>query len=134
MDAEGHDLNMNNLVGAQKLVDWFGRFPSFHDAAIIDMKFEVGKAGSMSIHAWNLIDETDETGQFLTDKHAVVHVKIDRVHALELNDFELDAIIFELSFVGTEEQTEIVWSSSYGVDGRVVGTGVELSLQVGKPK
>ena len=58
--------------GANKVIEWFGKWPSFHDAEIIELRLVRYGTCRLKIHTWNTKSEVDEKGFYVTDKHAVV--------------------------------------------------------------
>ena len=115
-------------------MEWFGKTPYFHDPAILEISLVADSVGVMKIHAWNMTDQVDSEGYFETEKHAVVVISFGTTQLIEIENFHLDGIILKLEFKGTQERTEVTWVSSYGAEGRIVGTGVNLKLTPGKPK
>lgn len=124
---------LSNLPGGQAIIDWFGKTPEFHDAEILNINLVLGEASSMRIHAWNMTDQVDSEGYFVTDKHAVIVVSFASVQMINLKDFDHEGIIFDLELTGTQSRTEVSWTSSYGAEGQIVGEGVEFALNPGRP-
>ena len=127
-------MNEENLIvqlaGGNSVVDWFGRVPNFHDATIIGINLIQGEVSSLSLHAWNTTDTVDKAGFFVTEKHATVKIEFATIELIELADFDFDhvGVVSSLEFVGSEAATEVRWTSSVGVDGRIKGSGVTLSV------
>lgn len=121
---------LSNVSGGKSVIDWFGREPNFHDAKIIGICLIQGKTSSISLHAWNTTDTVDTKGYFLTEKHATVKIDFEKVDLVELSDFdfEYDGIVYSLELSGSLASTEVSWTSSVGVEGRIKGSGVSISV------
>ena len=121
---------LSKLTGGKSVIDWFGREPNFHDAEILDICLKQGKKSFMSLHAWNTTGTVDAKGYFSTAKHATVKINFEKVALIELSDFDFEhvGIVYSFQFSGSPSSTEINWTSSIGVEGRIKGTGVSISV------
>ena len=93
---------LKHIVGADRLVDRFGRWPSFHDAVIIRITFDsVGVSGptaEMLAHTWAMTDTVNEKGYYVLEKHTLVRFRFEHLISFELSDFSCPAILNRLSF------------------------------------
>src|SRR5712692_434714 len=56
------------IDGARELHDWFGYWPSFHDAEIIRLHLNRRGSSSLVIHTWEMTKEVDEKGLLHADQ------------------------------------------------------------------
>lgn len=124
------------------VVEAFGRWPSFHDAALLSFQENVSTF-ECEIHAWNLTPELDEKGFLRREKHHRVKFRFDGCTALSLqglHDCEASFgqnILGELRFSSPEEWMarstfEIAFESAVGQEfsGALrAREGVVLSVQ-----
>ena len=76
------------LPGAENLIEWFGRWPSFHDAEILSIELNRLGASRIRIHVWNRLADVDTRGFYKHDKHCTVTFKLEQISDLELADFQ----------------------------------------------
>lgn len=120
----------SQLPGASSVLAWFGREPKFHDAEISNIRLVQGEASTIMLHAWNMTTDKDANGHYITDKHATVWITFLTVDLIELSEFDFGqvGIVFSLEICGSLKKTEVKWTSSVGVEGRIVGSGVSLTV------
>jgi hypothetical protein len=73
------------VTGARELFDWFGYWPDFHDAEIIQFRLEAGAPTSLVIHTWGMTDEVDAKGFYELRKHVVVEFVIEAISTINLS-------------------------------------------------
>ena len=59
------------IPGADEVVAWFGGWPSFHDAEVLEFLFVRKGTSYLRLHAWVMTDQLDARGYYVLDKHAV---------------------------------------------------------------
>ena len=127
------DTLMERVPGGPAVIDWFGRVPQFHDAELLKIELSSIRNSTVLIHAWNMTEVVGSDGHYLTDRHAVVTINLAEVSAINLSDFHQTGIIFGLELTDLQSETQISWTSSYGVDGRIVAKEVSFELKPGRP-
>ena len=53
-------INLQEIPGAAELNDWFGYWPTFHDAEIISLHLSRSDSCSLRVHTWEMTKEVDE--------------------------------------------------------------------------
>ncbi|HNB24080.1 MAG TPA: Imm50 family immunity protein [Candidatus Melainabacteria bacterium] len=122
-----------NIAGGEQLYEWFGYWPSFHDAEVTEVHFSRSGASWLKIHAWHTTNDVDSSNYFITNKDVVVMFKLSGVLELELNEFNHQNVIFGLELKAVEEGIELELEPCFGVSGRVVAKRVEIEIAPGKP-
>ena len=93
---------LEHILGADRLVSRFGRWPSFHDAVInritVDGRGATGPTAEMLVHTWAATDTVDEKGYYVLEKHTLVRFSFEQLISCELSDFSCPAILNRLSF------------------------------------
>jgi len=115
------------VVNHNLITDWFGRWPSFHDAEVLSMyldrrPLEKGRGPSLVIclHAFEMTSEVDDRGYYKSDKHAIITLEFDGVEEIALDDFNCQNVIWQLNLEDTVNQEGqpalgVFLSSSFGV-------------------
>ncbi len=121
------------IEGVNKVVQWFGEWPSFHDAEIIELYLVRYGTSILKIHTWNTTDKVDDKGYYITEKHAIVVFNLIEVTDLELYHFSQN-VIFELGIEKTKQGYKITLAPCYGLTGFLEAKNIIIDIQPGKPK
>ena len=70
---------LGTIEGAKNLRDWFGYWPSFHDAEVILLHLNRSDASTLAVHTWEMTKEVDEKGFYVLAKHVVVEFVMKEV-------------------------------------------------------
>jgi hypothetical protein len=124
-------MRPDEVQGALALIDWFGSWPSFHDAEILDLHLDRGGASRLRVHVWIMTNKTGADGHFINEKHCVVSFVFDEITDLDLGGFSPQNVINGLSLTAAAEGFELVLQPCYGLSGRLVGTGLRIELSYG---
>jgi len=124
----------SNIAGAKRLIDWFGYWPSFHDAEIIEIHLTREGRSWLKIHTWHTSDEVDSQNHFATDKDVVVRIELQDIQELELSDFSHQNVIFGLDIRPVENGIELTLEPCFGLSGRLVASKIGLEILPGDPK
>ena len=74
--------DLQEIPGFAAVVKWFGHWPSFHDAEILELHFDRANQSWIKIHMWLM---SEEPGKLKLRKHAIVTFTLEQVIDLELN-------------------------------------------------
>lgn len=122
------------LPGGHSLIDWFGQVPTFHDGVILELNLAMERPGSMRVHTWAMTNQADANRRLILEKHCIVEIGFATIKHVNLAYFHRKGIIFDLQIHGTLDRTTVAWDGSYGTEGSIIGTGVQLSLTQGRPQ
>lgn len=87
---------VEDVPGATELISWFGCWPSFHDAQFLVLHvLRIGESW-LKIHTWQMTNSTDDSGNFVRDKHVVVTFRIFGIQQLKVRDINPHNAIAEL--------------------------------------
>ena len=128
----GLPTELEGVPGAQELFDWFGYWPSFHDAELLSLKVERDGISGLRLHTWEMTRDLDDKGYFKLIKHVVVEFAFEGVTGIGLDEIRHENILMELSLhrKGTEYIVEM--NDVYGVSGRIEVKQVSIRLEPGK--
>src|SRR5580765_4442884 len=125
--------SLANLPGAQVLIDWFGVWPSFHDAEVISIELNRESASKLRIHYFSTSNRTNERGYYITEKHAIVSFIMEDIAQLQLTDFNQQNVLSSISVTPIETKYEIILGDCYGVSGRILASKLCFELEPGMP-
>ena len=121
----------------------FGRWPSFHDAEIIEFRLNRGSLhlnerepvlpfACVTIHHWQLTSEVDEKGYFVLDLHTVSTLRFNGISELKMDDFNQQNVIYSLEIENDEGLSEdrypikVEFGSSFGMEASLRCISVEV--------
>jgi hypothetical protein len=124
---------LKDIPGAVDLHDWFGYWPSFHDAEIVSLNLKRKGSSSLLAHTWEMTKELDEKGHFVLTKHIVVEFLFDDVFDLNLIGFNQQNVIFELAIEKTDSGFRLTLDECYGLSGIIEAKTMSIRTMPGKP-
>jgi hypothetical protein len=122
-----------NVAGERDLIDWFGGVPRFHDAELKEIAPLSTGESRLRVRAWNTTGKVDNKGYFILEKHATVTIALSNVTSINLSDFDLPGIIFDLKISKIDDQFQVSWSGSYGVAGDIKARGLSFAREREQP-
>ena len=125
-----------------------GFVPTFHDAEVVGLDLRRQAPSRLSVYCWRGLNQTDERGHFICDRHAVVtFVMTDIIH-IQLEGFGPQNVLSELvvrrALDRPESQNHYVMNPSsedyelelgpcYGLSGYIRCRAVSVEILAGKP-
>ena len=128
---------LNAVTGAQQLHDWFGCWPTFHDAEIISLHLNRRNPSILKIHTWEMTKEVDQTGHYVMEKDVVVDFEIDVSNeddSLELYGFSHQNVIFGLAINKDDSAYKLDIDPCYGLGGIIKADNISIRITPGKPE
>lgn len=122
------------IEGAKDLSDWFGYWPSFHDAEVISLHLNRGAASSLVLHTWEMTKEVDKQGYYVLAKHVLVEFVMGQVVDLSLSGFNHQNVVFGLGVAPVEGGYRLTLEDCYGISGTIDARHISIRLTPGKPK
>ncbi len=113
------------VQGSEKLLAIFGRWPSFHDAEVMEIRLarkpkesggkrDRGVELFARIHTWEMTNEVDSSGYYVLKNHTLVTFRFSGVEELKLEGFNHQNVIFGLTIQPKENSD--VGSSKFHVE------------------
>jgi hypothetical protein len=114
-----------SLDGSEAVIQWFGAWPSFHDAEIISL--HLARTGESLLRVY----------PYYPAKPAVVDFILEEVSDLELADFSGQNVISSLDVEAVTDQTKerairLILAPCYGLAGWIDARRVRVQLVPGK--
>jgi hypothetical protein len=126
---------LRGVTGAQQLHDWFGHWPSFHDAEVISLHLNRRNPSILRVHTWDMTSEVDKTGHYVHTKNVVVDFVVDisaADDALELYGFSHQNVIFGLAIKRHDSAYKLDIDPCYGLGGSIKADNVSIRITPGK--
>ena len=120
------------IDGAQELYDWFGHWPSFHDAEVVSLHMNRVGPSSLVIHTWERTNQVDDRNYFILTKHVVVEFILIEVSELELGGFSSQNVLFGLDIEKFDEGFRLRLAPCYGLAGTIEAKIICIRLTPGK--
>ena len=115
------------------MAPWFGSWPSFHDAEILELHLHRTGRSWIKIHVWNMTDQIDGKGHYVLDKHAVVTFTLEGVTGLQVDGFSSQNVIAGLEVERLVRGFRITLHPCYGLAGTLEAAQVTVDVTPGKP-
>lgn len=123
-----------NIVDAQALVNWFGYWPNFHDAEILELVLRTGKPSLLKLHTWEMLNEITEDGYFAQAKNCIVTFSLIDITAASLEGFySHQNVLLALTVVPGLYGWTISFISANGLGGTLVAKEIWVEFEPGKP-
>jgi hypothetical protein len=127
------DLIFQDVPGMAEVKEWFGYWPSFHDAEIVSLTLNRDTDSRLRVHTFHTLNQTNERGHYRTTKHVVICFVLRDIESLELADFNHQNVISELELSKNEEGYSINLGCCYGLCGSIKAKSVTIELEPGIP-
>lgn len=113
------------LPGSDAVINWFGDWPSFHDAEVVSLN--LARSGESILQVY----------PFYPSKPATVVFFFEKITDLELADFSSQNVIFSLEIDEVIDQSEdkairLTLSPCFGLAGRIDAKSLRVELMPGK--
>jgi Immunity protein 50 len=96
-------LNIESKIGnSHLLTDIFCRWPSFHDAEVLNITLDRGDRGTFgpsleaAVHVFEMTSQIDDDGRYVLKNHVVVRMRFSRIVNLTLTDFNQQNVLGSL--------------------------------------
>jgi len=120
------------IPGAESLVGWFGYWPRFHDAEVLDLK--LGPSSVLRLRAFEMTAETDAAGHYKLQKHCTVSFWFsDEVEFSLASDSGAAGIILGLNFEKAGDRLKMDIRSACGTDGWITAKTWRIEFEPGAP-
>lgn len=125
---------LRSITGAQELHDWFGFWPTFHDAEIVRLHLNRNAPSYLAVHTCEMTKRINSQGHYESEKHVVVEFIFDELLNLSLEGFSSQNVINSLNLKTIETGFLLTLAPCYGLSGSIEATSVSIRLAPGPPK
>jgi hypothetical protein len=122
-----------SIPGAAELHDWFGYWPSFHDAEIVSLVLNRDGPSTLCVHTWHSSSQVDERGCYIKEKRVGVNFHMEDILSLALTNFSQQNVIFGLEILKDSHGYRLVLDPCYGLGGSITVRALSIELEPGAP-
>jgi len=118
------------ISGADRVVEWFGRWPSLHDAEITAISLNAEGESLISIAACEYLPEVEPNGLFKTTKHCRITLMFSDATevALESDSGVRQNVILSHDWVRIGDRLQFSWTSAVGLGGSICARHWRLEM------
>jgi hypothetical protein len=125
---------IDKVPGTAEFIKWFGYWPSFHDAEVLDLKLCRSGPSTIRVHSFETTDLVNSQGFFVCTKHVVVSFVFEHVTNLNLDCFNAQNVIGELHLRQSSDGYQLTLEPCHGIDGTITGDSIRVSFNPGIPE
>jgi hypothetical protein len=129
-----------DLPGAANVVAWFGYWPTFHDSEVLSICLERSTGCRVAVHAFSKTAETDVSGHFVLDKHAIVTFVLEGfpldssgIVNTNIAGFNHQNVLSGLTVNRNADWYELSLEGIYGIDGVICANQIRVEITPGIP-
>jgi len=116
------------IQGGRELLEWFGFWPSFHDAEILSISLNRSGESRIEIYAFRMTDQIDADGYFVLDKDALVTFYLRDISNLKIENFGSQNVICGLDLVKEENGYRLDIDPCNGVGGWIGAKSLRIEV------
>lgn len=119
------------ISGADRVVEWFGYWPSLHDAEITAISLNAEGESFIRIAACHYLREVDPDGHFKTTKHCRIALVFNDASdiALESDSGFQQNVILSHDWTQVAERWQFSWASAVGLGGSICARQWRIELE-----
>ncbi|SEG45099.1 Immunity protein 50 [Bryocella elongata] len=121
------------VPGLETLWQWFGYWPSFHDAEVTELCLKREVESEVRVHAFEMTSEVTSSGHYRTVKHATVIFKLEDVTGSELNGFNHQNVLAGLDVEVASDGVKLMLEHCYGLNGFISAKRMRVAIEPGIP-
>jgi hypothetical protein len=130
----GNMLEVTDEVpGSSELIRWFGYWPSFHDAEVLELQLHRTGHSTIRIHTFEATSNVNGQGFFICTKHVIVDFLLEGLKNLHLDYFNGQNVISGLDLKQTTDGYELTLEGCHGVEGTLTADRIRVEIEPGLP-
>lgn len=122
-------MEVEKIVGAKKLIEWFGRWPTFHDAEVSELHLCRNSISQLKIVTWNMTRALDSNGYYIQEKRVLVTFLLEKITEVFLQDFNHQNVISHLSINEIDSGVELELHPCFGLNGKICAESVSIAYK-----
>lgn len=115
------------------MYDWFGYWPSFHDAEVLRLDLNRSGSSFLAIHTWEMTREIDKQGYYVHAKDVTVDFILDGISDLHLDGFSHQNVVGNIKIEKKGDGFLLTLWPCYGLAGSLEASKILVRLRPGKP-
>jgi hypothetical protein len=120
-----------DIPGADRIVGWYGEWPSFHDAEILSFHLNRNGESSIRLHMWKISDKLDRDGAFMREDEKVVVFTFADIRWLKIEgeDANRQNVIGALLVEKQDDIYRLELGPCYGLSGEILAGEISVGLE-----
>jgi hypothetical protein len=131
------DFQKPDIPGADAVVDWFGYWPTFHDAEVLAITINRSGPSTVVVYTFDMTEEVDPQGFYVLAKHAIVTFAFEGFlpgyDSTRIMDPNHQNVLSSLWITKIPDGFELNLEECYGVSGVIRAARMEVKLEPGQP-
>ena len=119
----------SQIPGAQRLYEWFGYWPDFHEAEVVSLLLQRSEPSELCVHTWHMSNRVDANGSYVLERHVLVRFLLGGIESLNLDGFNRQNVLGELVLSAEGEGFRIELSPCYGMAGSIVARDISIAIE-----
>jgi hypothetical protein len=128
--SENPNPAIARIINAKIVLEHFGYWPRFHDAAVAKVTFESNSGYwplvSFIISAFEMTKEVDETGHYKLTKQCDIEFNFIGVEEIEFDRFSHQNVLMSLDFEESGSFIKTTFDAAVGLDAVIFSEGVSI--------
>jgi hypothetical protein len=124
---------LKTVPGAQNLFEFFGCWPSFHDAEVLSVELHRTGPSKVRAHTWAMTDKVDADGHYVCEKHCVVTFSLEDLTKVEVLHFNDQNALSDLEFYRDNDEFVLSFHPGHGLQGSIRAKHIDIEFQPGIP-
>jgi hypothetical protein len=124
---------IQDVPGADVLFQWFGYWPDFHDAEVLEIDLNRSGSSRVRIHTFEMSDQVGNDGCYVCAKHVVVSFVLQGLKTIELQGFNHQNVVSEVVLTRTEDGLQLCLEPCYGAAGSLTAERISIEIEPGVP-
>ena len=120
---------LKSVPGAAELLAWFGYWPSFHNAQVINLVLNRSGISTLRLHTWHTTEQVDERNCYIKEKHVIVSFQMEEILYLTLSNFSQQNVIFGLKISPEDGGYRLDLDPRYGLAGLISARLLSIELE-----
>lgn len=120
------------ITGADSVANWFGEWPSFHDAEIMTLHIDRERGASfMRVRAFTRSNRVDSDGHFIRERDALVVFEFTGIRSIRIEgeDADVQNVISGLIVEDLNDGFRLSLGPCYGIAGEIVVKELTVRLE-----
>src|SRR5271169_2744095 len=124
---------IHEVPGADALFQWFGYWPDFHDAEVLEIDLNRSGSSRVRVHTFHVSDQVGKDGCYVCVKHVVVSFLLEGLKTVQLAGFNNQNVVSEVALMRTDGGFQLFLEPCYGAEGSLTAERIRIEMEPGTP-
>jgi hypothetical protein len=124
---------IHEVPGAEALLQWFGYWPDFHDAEVLEIDLQRSGSARVQVHTFEMSNQVGEDGCCVCLKHVIISFLPEGLTTIQLQGFNPQNVMSEMELVRTKQGFQLFLEPFAGVAGSLTAERIKMETEPGVP-